>query len=362
MSDMKPSVVRLLCYLPNHHIVNFSESTNLAEFLSNEDNKKTILTEYFYLNATDLEAQAERSLHECMFEAKQFRSLYALCNLFLTILVFREPTDVREIWNQNFDAMSKDFIKNSIPRGQLYINAQHDKNIDYYNLPRITNLINKELPKLILEELSIPVLSKDLDKIKLLNRDQKIAFDSIIQRIDKNELDSTNALSRYQITLYSKKKQFPIRLAFALTINKSRGQTISHVSLYLPKHIFTHGQLYVAFSRVKSAKNLKVLVKNRDVLGKQGTYTSFVKPTRLKLLSIHQSITETSEETSQNFSKFPTTNNSVDEFYSNFSLPDPCPLKHTKNDKINEYTEELSDNDNTDTELDTKKSNNKIKP
>ncbi|CAG8788683.1 28086_t:CDS:2, partial [Gigaspora margarita] len=119
---------------------------------------------------------SDKSLYDCMFEAKQFRSPYALHNLFSTILVFGEPINVRKIWNQNINAMSEDFIKKNIPEGQQYIDAvlkhidhflqQHDKNISDYDLPKITNIINKDLPKIILEELSIPVLSNDIKKLK----------------------------------------------------------------------------------------------------------------------------------------------------------------------------------------------------
>ena len=38
-----------------------------------------------------------------------------------------------------------------------------------------------------------------------------------------------------------KRRQFPIRLAFAMTINKSQGQTISNVGIYLPAPVFGSG-------------------------------------------------------------------------------------------------------------------------
>jgi hypothetical protein len=52
--------------------------------------------------------------------------------------------------------------------------------------------------------------------------------------------------------------QFPIRMAFVMTINKSQGQTLNNVGVYLPSSIFYHGQLYVAISRVINSANIKI--------------------------------------------------------------------------------------------------------
>ena len=46
------------------------------------------------------------------------------------------------------------------------------------------------------------------------------------------------------------RRQFPIRVAFAMTINKSQGQTLQNVGVWLSDPCFSHGQLYVALSRV----------------------------------------------------------------------------------------------------------------
>ncbi|XP_057451917.1 uncharacterized protein LOC130743706 [Lotus japonicus] len=41
------------------------------------------------------------------------------------------------------------------------------------------------------------------------------------------------------------RRQFPITLCFAMTINKSQGQSLSHVGLFLPRPVFTHGLFHL---------------------------------------------------------------------------------------------------------------------
>lgn len=56
-----------------------------------------------------------------------------------------------------------------------------------------------------------------------------------------------------------KRTQFPMRLCFAMIINKAQGQTLDFVGIYLRKPVFSHGQHYVALSRAKNSNSVELL-------------------------------------------------------------------------------------------------------
>ena len=76
----------------------------------------------------------------------------------------------------------------------------------------------------------------------------------------------------HRITLYCeneypfivKRRQFPIKIAFAMTINKAQGQTFKSIGLDLMRDVFNHGQLYVAMSRVRCWEALKVFIHDKS--------------------------------------------------------------------------------------------------
>lgn len=144
---------------------------------------------------------------------------------------------------------------------------QSDNNI-YLKYPTETlNNIKEGLPphKLELKVGAIVMLIRT--RLKILNlfkynikaeiiTDEKIGNIVFIPRITLN----TGESSLLPFILY--RKQFPIVLAFAMTINKSQGQSFNVVGLFINKSLFSHGQLYLALSRCRNSK--KIYIENKS--------------------------------------------------------------------------------------------------
>jgi hypothetical protein len=76
-----------------------------------------------------------------------------------------------------------------------------------------------------------------------------------IEFIPRMDLDSTPSAG---FPFVLRRRQFPVRLAYAMTINKSQGQTFRVCGVYLPTQCFAHGQFYVAVSRCSTAEGLRI--------------------------------------------------------------------------------------------------------
>jgi hypothetical protein len=90
---------------------------------------------------------------------------------------------------------------------------------------------------------------------------------SIINSADPEDINIIHCIPRITLSTLEgelpftlTRKQFPVRLCFAMTINKSQGQSLNRVGIDLRYPTFTHGQLYVAFSRSKNWQKVSVLL------------------------------------------------------------------------------------------------------
>ena len=80
-------------------------------------------------------------------------------------------------------------------------------------------------------------------------------FHDQIRIIPRTKLSAADSGLPYTVS----RVQLPVRLCFAMTINKSQGQSFQDVGVDLRESVFTHGQFYVAVSRATDVKNCMIL-------------------------------------------------------------------------------------------------------
>ncbi|GAA0157450.1 DNA helicase [Lithospermum erythrorhizon] len=170
---------------------------------------------------------------------------------------------IKRISGQEFIYISDDRAKNVCDQGEY---------VDYLN-----SLEPKGLPqhRLVLKVNSPVILLRNINPFEgLCNGTRLICkhltpnlvgaiiatgqFSGKLVWIPRIPLESNPSDNKYSIPFV--RRQLPLRLCFAMTINKSQGQTLDFVGVYLRQPVFTHGQLYVALSRAKTGKNVKILI------------------------------------------------------------------------------------------------------
>ena len=122
------------------------------------------------------------------------------------------------------------------------------------------------LHKLTLKEKAIVMLLSNLDtsaglsngtRLEILEIRVTVLKCKIISGAHKGDIviipKINNYGKPYNLGFVLVRYQFPICLSYAMTINKSQGQTFDKVGLYLDMPVFSHGQLYVGCSRVRKA-------------------------------------------------------------------------------------------------------------
>lgn len=189
--------------------------------------------------------------------------------------------EVDKINNHLVDKMTGDLISLHSSDG-----LDNDRDAYRYNIEYINTLNPAGLPssRLCLKPGMPVMLMRNLNPTEGLCNGTRLVFKHMLStrllvcRTVGQDVDRDVYIPR--ITLRPKerqypfewsRRQFPIKAAFNTTINKAQGQTLKTIGVWLPEPVFSHGQLYVAASRVGAPENLKFAVKSKDT--QNSTYT-----------------------------------------------------------------------------------------
>jgi hypothetical protein len=190
--------------------------------------------------------------------------------------------------NDDVDSINKTILEKMPGREKVLTSAdsvdvpnQNHGGYQPYPVEYLNSLTASGLP---LSKLSLKIgcpvmLLRNLDPSRGLCNGTRMIVKDIKNRAIKCEIISGDTRFSGQVALIPRitlepsaenlpiplrRRQFPVRLAFAMTINKSQGQSVHTVGLNLQTHVFSHGQLYVAFSRCTSGSRIRVLLQEGD--------------------------------------------------------------------------------------------------
>jgi len=121
-------------------------------------------------------------------------------------------------------------------------------------------------------------LTKDSISVKIDNRVYQVP-PAVWNRVRYKYNPRTNKIEEEVIGSFI---QFPLRLAWAITIHKSQGRTYNSVIIDLDAGAFAHGQTYVALSRCQSLEKTLLTrpVEAKDIIV-DPTIVEFYKKTTL---------------------------------------------------------------------------------
>nr|XP_043611847.1 ATP-dependent DNA helicase PIF1-like [Erigeron canadensis] len=189
--------------------------------------------------------------------------------------------------NDTVDEINKLILNMSSDTLQTYLSTDsmipHSKNggvtdlmypVDYLNLLNFPGIPNHSLT---LKKNTPVMLLRNIDQKNGLCNGTRLLVSQLLPTVIEAHIITGTSINRRvyipritfvhnnkELPFIFKRRQFPLRPCYAMTINKSQGQSLNRIGIYLRQPIFGHGQLYVALSRTTSPTGLKVLIEHEQ--------------------------------------------------------------------------------------------------
>nr|GEV59158.1 ATP-dependent DNA helicase PIF1-like [Tanacetum cinerariifolium] len=158
-----------------------------------------------------------------------------------------------------------------ICKASTYTLEQHNlypieflKNLNFPGMPPHSLCLKKELPIMLIRNVNPSKGLCNETRLVIIELGQFVIWAKILtgshvgDHVLIHRIILTSTQSKWLFV--QNRRQFSIRPCYTMTINKSQGQLLNHVGLYLPNHVFSHDQLYVTLSRVTDPQGLKILM------------------------------------------------------------------------------------------------------
>ena len=162
---------------------------------------------------------------------------------------------------------SRTYLSNNSADSTFNYPAEYLNTVRLASLPPHELTLKKNAVIMLLRNIQPTAGLANGTRMKVLHMGQKFikvmilggSFHGAIHVLFRVKLNTTEGELPYTLV----RQQFPIRLCFAITINKSQGQSLGKVGVDLRLSVFSHGQLYVALSRVTDVSQLSVLIRDK---------------------------------------------------------------------------------------------------
>jgi len=263
---------------------------------------QTLYTSPYFFSAKSLEElNMERLELKKIYRQKDDNFISLLNKVRNDTLSYDDLVQLNERYDPNFkEDDTKNFII-TLNTTNAAANTKNMQELDKLKTPQETfhgevegGFKNKSLPTLMELELKIGaqvmLLSNDpagrwvngsIGKVTDITFDDLVGDDLIVIELNNGK---TIELKKHTWNIhkyfYNEEKrmidtenigsftQFPLRLAWAVTIHKSQGKTFDNVIIDIGRGTFAHGQIYVALSRCTSFKGitLKTPIQKRHIL------------------------------------------------------------------------------------------------